>query len=1078
MDTTATPVASSASSASGAIPTVLRQLLTKGGGGSRQHAAQIVGIVHPSVSKPAPTTVYHPLSPQAATYGQRTLVGSDSPMPSARASLDMGAARRTHRTSDAAPGRASGNGIGAWLSKYSLRGGSNGSRTSVTSTTSTASSVHTRNASAEIARHSIDSTLAAMQLSGVAASQAFAALITAIEIRDNAGSSSASLRVGRKQRSAVVYRILVSGRDGHQWWVVRAFAEFHDLHALIRRRFAHVGSAWADLFPTKRWSASTPAPQSADRLNVFLRAITADADVCACDDVQRFLKDNSATVAMSPVSDDGHAHFDPSHRMPLPDAWASGSHHSPGRDSMVRVSMPVLKDHYHYACVAQTATPPTSGPRHLFEPALHPSSAAAPPVVPPRPAKHQSMGVDHPKSPLAAVIGEEAAAMQVLRKASDSLLYVSAEKRPNIEPLTMRKKYGLRGNLQYINGSNYHQDEKRSTVASEQGPEPKESICTIDDDIEADNEDHGAHYHPREVTLVASPISQYSSQQKLPPMSKSKTWGAATAQSHGGGDHDSEDIEMASSDQQMALSQTQLQSPPLQSLPPPHRPLASSASFMKGNVNTLMTTLAIEQQQLLSPPPLWSAPATAQSFGDDVHAAASPSSMMSQKRVVGLDDFQLLSIIGKGSYGKVMLARYKDTGKVMAIKVISKSKLRGRPNEIRRVMSERKVLERTVRHPFLVGLQCAFQTKEKLFFCLDYVNGGELFFHLQRERRFSENRARFYAAEITSALEYLHGIGVVYRDLKPENCLLDADGHVKIVDFGLAKEVGPVVWRTEGSALYSVEEGGKTGTFCGTPEYLAPEVLLRQRYGKDVDWYCLGAVLYEMLTGLPPFYDQDNNTMYQRILSEDLRFPATLPPPLKGNGSYNDSCGSVPGASIGKLAQDFIMRILERDPQKRLGHGVFGTENVKRHVFFHGIDWDKIYRQEYAPPFVPKVSSIFDLSNIDPEFRNEPIPQSILMEGQVDIIAEAAEAERQAELAMQAQLMAFPSPLTTPVAAFSPVAAQLSAKQLQHSRMGVSSPPNSINLALRDSYASTDSNGDAFHGFAFVSPWVDVADDQ
>ncbi|KAJ1670992.1 Serine/threonine-protein kinase Sgk2 [Coemansia sp. RSA 25] len=706
--------------------------------------------------------------------------------------------------------------------------------------------------------------------------------------------------------------------------------------------------------------------------------------------------------------------------------------------------------------------------------------------------------MDHPKSPLAAVIGEDAAAMQVLRKASDSLLYVSAEKRPNIEPLTMRKKYGLRGNLQYINGSNYQQEkeeeeeEEHTVAAGVQGPEPKESICTIDDDIEANSDDH-EHYHPRDVTLVASPISQYSSQHKLPPMSKSKTWGAAVAgQSHGACDHESEDVEMTSTDQHLSpssdsahgllvqhaqlfrqQSQSQSQSQP----PPSQRPLASSTSFMKGNVNTLMTTLAIEQQQQqqLQSPPLWTAPATAQSFGDDGQLA-SPSSMMSQKRVVGLDDFQLLSIIGKGSYGKVMLARYKDTGKVMAIKVISKSKLRGRPNEIRRVMSERKVLERTIEHPFLVGLQCAFQTKEKLFFCLDYVNGGELFFHLQRERRFSENRARFYAAEITSALEYLHGMGVVYRDLKPENCLLDADGHVKIVDFGLAKEVGPVVWRTEGSALYSVEEGGKTGTFCGTPEYLAPEVLLRQRYGKEVDWYCLGAVLYEMLTGLPPFYDQDNNTMYRRILHEPLHFPATLPPPLKGNGSYNDSCGSVPGNSIGKLAQDFIVRILERDPQKRLGHGVFGTENVKRHVFFHGIDWDKIYRQEYAPPFVPKVSSIFDLSNIDPEFRNEPIPESILMEGQVDIIAEAAEAERQAELAMQAQLMAFPSPLATPVASASS-AAQLLAKQ-QHSRMGVSSPPNSINPALRDSYASTDSNGDAFHGFSFVSPWVDVAEDQ
>ncbi|KAJ2476449.1 Serine/threonine-protein kinase Sgk2 [Coemansia sp. RSA 2320] len=193
-----------------------------------------------------------------------------------------------------------------------------------------------------------------------------------------------------------------------------------------------------------------------------------------------------------------------------------------------------------------------------------------------------------------------------------------------------------------------------------------------------------------------------------------------------------------------------------------------------------------------------------------------------------------------------------------------------------------------------------------------------------------------------------------------------------------------------------------------------------------------------------------------------------------GNGSYNDSCGSVPGNTIGKLAQDFISRILERDPQKRLGHGVFGTESVKRHVFFHGIEWPKIYRQEYAPPFVPKVSSIFDLSNIDPEFRNEPIPDSILSEGQVDIIAEAAEAERQAELAMQAQLMAFPSPLTTPVAASS---GQFPASY-QHSKLGVSSPPSSINTAQRDSYASTDSNGDAFQGFAFLSPWVHAPTDQ
>ncbi|KAJ2357217.1 Serine/threonine-protein kinase Sgk2 [Coemansia sp. RSA 2618] len=646
---------------------------------------------------------------------------------------------------------------------------------------------------------------------------------------------------------------------------------------------------------------------------------------------------------------------------------------------------------------------------------------------------------------------ETNAAAPVLRKASDSLLYLSAEKRPNMEPLTMRKKYGLRSNLQYINDAQVY--------PSEQGPEPTHAAMSEEDECDEYSQHEQQQQPPMGLGIMAGRESLFAAASKRPPppppaMTKAKSMGVRQATRNG-------DIEMSDA-AQPAASRTVQQAQLF------HQQRRMPGPQVKGTVNTLMSTLATE--------PLHSAPAS-------THEAEEQTSEAVNQKRVSLDDFQLLSIIGKGSYGKVMLARYKDSGKVMAIKVISKSKLRGRPNEIRRVMSERKVLERTVEHPFLVGLQCAFQTKEKLFFCLDYVNGGELFFHLQRERRFSENRARFYAAEITCALEYLHEMGVVYRDLKPENCLLDADGHVKIVDFGLAKEVGPVVWRTEGSALYSVEDSGKTGTFCGTPEYLAPEVLLRQRYGKEVDWYCLGAVLYEMLTGLPPFYDQDNNTMYRRILHEQLQFPATLPPPVRGNGAYND--GGGPPNSIGRLAQDFIVRILEREPEKRLGHGVFGTENVKRHVFFHGIDWSKIYRQEYAPPFVPKVSSIFDLSNIDPEFRNEPIPESILSEGQVDIIAEAAEAERQADLALQAQLMAFPSPLSTPSvvsALSSPYFQQQLQKQQQQpsqqqqQRMGIASP-QSLNSALRNSYAS-DSNGDAFQGFSFVSPWVDMPDEQ
>ncbi|KAJ2572336.1 Serine/threonine-protein kinase Sgk2, partial [Coemansia sp. RSA 1836] len=538
------------------------------------------------------------------------------------------------------------------------------------------------------------------------------------------------------------------------------------------------------------------------------------------------------------------------------------------------------------------------------------------------------------------------------RKTSDPLAYAAttAEKRANAEPQSMRKKYGLRRNV-------LHRNDR-----VDDAPAPDTAATRVaqwDDALDYVMVD-GEHMDVDRTlrTAIARAAADDDDDHSTAPATRSVV---ALRRAPLGG-----------------IEKTR------RAMPADDPALAAAKVLVRGG----------GKRQLVAVPAACSAEQrpSAEDDGGDDDGGRSPATPSAPHKI-GLDDFQLLSIIGKGSYGKVMLARYKDTGKVMAIKVISKSKLRGRPNEIRRVMSERKVLERTIEHPFLVGLQCAFQTKEKLFFCLDYVNGGELFFHLQRERRFGENRARFYAAEITSALAYLHAMDVVYRDLKPENCLLDAHGHVRIVDFGLAKEVGPVVWRTEGSALYSVEEGGKTGTFCGTPEYLAPEVLLRQRYGKEVDWYCLGAVLYEMLTGLPPFYHQDNNTMYQRILSEDLRFPSALPPPAPCNGTMYAGSGNIAGNAIGRYAQDFVFRMMEREPQRRLGHGVFGTENIKRHVFFHGIDWGKIYRQEYAPPFVPKVSSIFDLSNIDPEFRNEPIPDSILLEGQIDIIAEAAEAE-------------------------------------------------------------------------------------
>lgn len=323
--------------------------------------------------------------------------------------------------------------------------------------------------------------------------------------------------------------------------------------------------------------------------------------------------------------------------------------------------------------------------------------------------------------------------------------------------------------------------------------------------------------------------------------------------------------------------------------------------------------------------------------------------------MVNIDDFYLLKLIGKGNFGKVMLAKHKNNNQVYAIKVISKSSVKRKssknashPHDIDHIMAERNVLIRSVRHPFLIGLRWAFQTKDRLYFVTDYVNGGEMFFHLQRDRRFSELRARFYAAEIVSALEYLHvNVDVVYRDLKPENILLDSAGHIKLTDFGLAKE------------HFHRRNRGRTQTFCGTPEYLAPEILRKESYGFPVDWWCLGSVLYEMLVGLPPFYSKDVNVMYDKILNEKLRFP--------------------PYVSI--RARSVISGLLHRSPYFRLGTGPNNTSNptvVKSHPFFEGLDWEKLYRREYQPPFVPVVQHLYDLGNIDPQFVNEPIPKSIL----------------------------------------------------------------------------------------------------
>jgi serum/glucocorticoid-regulated kinase 2 len=297
-----------------------------------------------------------------------------------------------------------------------------------------------------------------------------------------------------------------------------------------------------------------------------------------------------------------------------------------------------------------------------------------------------------------------------------------------------------------------------------------------------------------------------------------------------------------------------------------------------------------------------------------------------------IDEFELITVIGKGSFGKVMQVRKRDTMRIYALKTIRKAHIVDR-KEITHTLAERLVLAR-VNNPFIVPLKFSFQSEQKLYLVLAFVNGGELFHHLQREQRFNEERSRFYSAELLLALEHLHELDVVYRDLKPENILLDYTGHIALCDFGLCK--------------LNMKDSDTTNTFCGTPEYLAPEILNGQGYNKSIDWWTLGVLLYEMLSGLPPFYDEVTDKMYQKILSDPLTF----------------------GPDIGTEARSILTSLLNRDPSKRLG--VNGAEEIKKHPFFvNHIDFKKLLQKKIQPPFKPSVSSPVDVSNFDTVFTAE-----------------------------------------------------------------------------------------------------------
>ncbi|KAL9102649.1 MAG: hypothetical protein Q9163_002235 [Psora crenata] len=313
-----------------------------------------------------------------------------------------------------------------------------------------------------------------------------------------------------------------------------------------------------------------------------------------------------------------------------------------------------------------------------------------------------------------------------------------------------------------------------------------------------------------------------------------------------------------------------------------------------------------------------------------------------RQRTLKIEDFELLKVVGKGSFGKVMQVMKRDTRRIYALKTLRKAHIISR-SEVAHTLAERSVLAQ-INNPFIVPLKFSFQSPEKLYLVLAFVNGGELFHHLQREQRFDVNRSRFYTAELLCALECLHGFNVVYRDLKPENILLDYSGHIALCDFGLCK--------------MDMKDEDRTNTFCGTPEYLAPELLLGQGYDKTVDWWTLGVLLYEMLTGLPPYYDENTNEMYRKILSEPLHFPG---PEI------------VPPA-----AKDLLTQLLDRRPDHRLG--AKGPSEIKAHPFFQAIDWRKLLQRRYDPTFRPNVTDALDTANFDREFTSEP-PTDSYVEG-------------------------------------------------------------------------------------------------
>jgi len=309
--------------------------------------------------------------------------------------------------------------------------------------------------------------------------------------------------------------------------------------------------------------------------------------------------------------------------------------------------------------------------------------------------------------------------------------------------------------------------------------------------------------------------------------------------------------------------------------------------------------------------------------GDNLNLA---SNAPTKTRVIDLNDFDSTVTLGTGTFGRVRLSKEKSTGTYYALKTLGKEKVI-KLKQVEHVQNERQLLAQASGCPFIVNLSGHCQDEKNVYMLLEIVNGGELFTHLRKVGKFSNDAARFYAAGIILGFEHMQSMHIIYRDLKPENVLIDAKGYVKITDFGFAK---------------IVED--RTYTLCGTPEYLAPEVIQSRGHGKAVDWWTLGILVFEMLAGYPPFYDNDTMKLYRKIITGKFQFPRHFDAPAK----------------------DLIKQLLQVDRSRRLGNLKNGAQDVRRHKWFRGFDWAAYASQTMKAPMVPNVSDASDTSNFDP----------------------------------------------------------------------------------------------------------------